>query len=296
MECQKVEIASVETNHLNGFSAAADPFNLKELSPVGPVVENLENNSDKESSVQSDIPTLLQVFKNVYDQRIASIENNADFDRNRKNEEKVTVLEQYIQHVLEQNDTFVSTMLELETEAQQRVKQMEKRLKSSAKTTMEAVINVHECEKEMRRLVEERLYIESLYNDAQQHLSTCKEENSFLRDQNCNLSHDVQALLHIIHHARSTGHWEMSCVTFCEVTPEQVFGPVQSISNVYVSESPQSEYDSVEGAKKGLSSDISSQETTDSNTSSPYMVHPVRVPFSDANSNCHSCSDGSHTE
>ncbi|CAL1298664.1 unnamed protein product [Larinioides sclopetarius] len=232
MECQKVEIAPVETNHLNGFSAVADPFNLKELSPVGPVVENLENNSDKESSVQSDIPTLLQVFKNVYDRRIASIESNADFDRNRKNEEKVTVLEQYIQHVLEQNDTFVSTMLELETEAQQRVKQMEKRLKSSAKTTMEAVINVHECEKEMRRLVEERLYIESLYNDAQQHLSTCKEENSFLRDQNCNLSHDVQALLHIIHHARSTGHWEMSCVTFCEVTPEQVFGPVQSLSNV----------------------------------------------------------------
>ncbi|CAL1298665.1 unnamed protein product [Larinioides sclopetarius] len=64
----------------------------------------------------------------------------------------------------------------------------------------------------------------------------------------------------------------------------------------YVSESPQSEYDSVEGTKKGLSSDISSQETTDSNTSSPYMVHPVRVPFSDANSNCHSCSDSSHNE
>ncbi|KAF8784974.1 hypothetical protein HNY73_010577 [Argiope bruennichi] len=224
MECQKIDIASVETNHLNGFSAVADPFSLKELSPVGPVVENLENKSDKETSVQSDIPTLLQVFKNVYDQRIASIENNADFDRNRKNEEKVTVLEQYIQHVLEQNDTFVSTMLELETEAQQRVKQMEKRLKSSAKTTM------------------------------------------------------------------------MSCVTFCEVTPEQVFGPVQSISNVYVSESPQSENDSAEGTKKGLSSDISSQENTDSNTSSPYMVHPVRAPLSNANSNCHSCSEGSCIE
>lgn len=43
----------------------------------------------------------------------------------------------------------------------------------------------------------------------QQHLSSLKVENSFLRDQNCNLNHDVQALLHVIHHARSTGHWEV---------------------------------------------------------------------------------------
>ncbi|GFW21557.1 uncharacterized protein TNCV_4280741 [Trichonephila clavipes] len=113
-------------------------------------------------------------------------------------------------------------MLELEGEAQQRVKQMEKRLKSSAKTTMEAVINVHECEKEMRRLVEERLYVESLYNESQQHISTLKEENSFLRDQNCNLSHDVQALLHIIHHARSTGHWELQITDICDFSDVMV--------------------------------------------------------------------------
>lgn len=43
----------------------------------------------------------------------------------------------------------------------------------------------------------------------QQHVSSIKVENSFLRDQNCNLNHDIQALLHVIHHARSTGHWEV---------------------------------------------------------------------------------------
>ncbi|GFT76525.1 uncharacterized protein NPIL_534721 [Nephila pilipes] len=296
MDCQKIEITPVEANHLNGFSAFTDSHSFKEVSPVGPVVENVEDNIDKVFSVQSDIPTLVQVFKSVYDQRLASIENNADLDRNEKNEEKIAVLQQYLQHLQEQNDTFVSTMLELEGEAQQRVKQMEKRLKSSARTTMEAVINVHECEKEMRRLVEERLYIESLYNDSQQHLSTFKEENGFLRDQNCNLSHDVQALLHIINHARSTGHWEMNCVTFCEVTPEQVFGPVQSISNLYTSEPLQLDFETFENEKKILGSDISSQEATDSSMSSPYTIHPARGQLSDANLNGHSHRNDSHNE
>lgn len=44
----------------------------------------------------------------------------------------------------------------------------------------------------------------------QQHVSSIKVENSFLRDQNCNLNHDIQALLHVIQHARSTGHWEVN--------------------------------------------------------------------------------------
>lgn len=48
----------------------------------------------------------------------------------------------------------------------------------------------------------------------QQHLSSLKVENSFLRDQNCNLNHDIQALLHVIHHARSTGHWEVYMLHF----------------------------------------------------------------------------------
>ncbi|GFY56214.1 uncharacterized protein TNIN_51301 [Trichonephila inaurata madagascariensis] len=296
MDCQKIDTTPVEANHLNGFLPFTDSLSFKEVSPVGPVVEDVEDDTDKEFSVQSDIPTLVQVFKNVYDQRLASIENNVDLDRNKKNEEKIAILQQYLQHLQEQNDTFVSTMLELEGEAQQRVKQMEKRLKSSAKTTMEAVINVHECEKEMRRLVEERLYVESLYNDSQQHISALKEENSFLRDQNCNLSHDVQALLHIIHHARSTGHWEMNCVTFCEVTPEQVFGPVQSISNLYTSEPLQLDFETFESEKKTLGSDISSQEATDSNMSSPCTIHPVKDQLNDENLNHHSHRSGSNKE
>ncbi|GFW21554.1 ATP-dependent DNA helicase [Trichonephila clavipes] len=75
-----------EANHLNGFLPFTDSLSFKEVSPVGPVVENVEDDTDKEFSVQSDIPTLVQVFKNVYDQRLASIEKNVDLDRNKKNE------------------------------------------------------------------------------------------------------------------------------------------------------------------------------------------------------------------
>lgn len=46
----------------------------------------------------------------------------------------------------------------------------------------------------------------------QEHLSSMKAENNFLRDQNGNLNHDIQALLHVIHHARSTGHWEVEAL------------------------------------------------------------------------------------
>ncbi|XP_015909477.1 uncharacterized protein [Parasteatoda tepidariorum] len=160
-------------------------------------------------------------------------------------------------------------MIELEKEAQQRVKQMEKRLKNSAKTTMEAVINMHEYEKEIKRLVEERIYIESVYKDSQQHLTALKVENGFLRDQNSNLNHDVQALLHVIHHARSTGHWEMDCVTFCEVTPEQVFGPVQSISHNDGTDTDSQLYNR-DSKKMSTNSDIFSQDTASIYTSSPH--------------------------
>lgn len=51
-------------------------------------------------------------------------------------QEKLYILQSYLQQVEEQNEFLASTMTELEKEAQKRVKQMEKRLKSSAKTTM----------------------------------------------------------------------------------------------------------------------------------------------------------------
>ncbi|GIX95501.1 uncharacterized protein CEXT_802341 [Caerostris extrusa] len=87
MEHEDKQIASVETSHLNGFSDS-DAHDIKDLSPIGPVVESIETNSNKESVVQSDMPMLLQVFKNAYDQRLASINNNPDLDQNKKMRKK----------------------------------------------------------------------------------------------------------------------------------------------------------------------------------------------------------------
>ncbi|KAG8196251.1 hypothetical protein JTE90_023807 [Oedothorax gibbosus] len=237
-----METTSYEKNHSNGHPTT--PEVIEHLSSPIPVFNTMDffvRNSIK-SHVNSDVSVLSQAFKDCYQQQIEAIENDKNLDENEKNKEKLTVLLKHNKELQDQNDTFVSTLLELEREAQLRVQQMERRLKSSAKTTMEAVININDCAKEMQKIVEERVYVESLYNDMQQHVSNIKDENSFLRDQNYNLHHDIQALLQIIQHARCTGHWEMNCVTFCEVTPEQVFGPVQSISNLCTADSPQLEH------------------------------------------------------
>ncbi|XP_035219639.1 uncharacterized protein LOC118192737 isoform X2 [Stegodyphus dumicola] len=255
-------------NGINEILKSASSENLENDKTEIACLQNFTSDDANDTYMQSEISALVEIFRNVTQQRILDVENSK-LDLSKKNEEKLKILETYLDQLHEQNEILVSTMVELEKEAEQRVRQMEKRLKSSAKSTMEAVINVHECEKEMRRLVEERLYIESLFNNMQHEFSSIKEENSILRDQNCNLNHDVQALLHVIHHARSTGHWEMNCVTFCEVTPEQVFGPVQSISHVNSSHSPQSDTHLAEKEKKTANSAVSSQEILNSSTSTP---------------------------
>lgn len=86
---------------------------------------------------------------------------------------------------------------------------MESRLRKSAKATKEVVLHLHDYEEHFRDLVIEKTQMESAMEDLTQQRSTLKVENGFLRDQNANLRHDLHALLHIMHQARSTGHWEV---------------------------------------------------------------------------------------
>ncbi|XP_054709031.1 uncharacterized protein LOC129218733 [Uloborus diversus] len=260
-----------------------------EISPLNGLasVSNTELSAIKDDSsccaetkeslvVQSETHALFQIFSDIHQQRMIDIDKNESFDLNRKNEEKLTILQSYVDQLQEQNFVLISTLSELEKEMHQRVKQMEKRLKSSAKTTMEAVINISDCEKEITRIVEERLCIESLFGNLAQHFSSIKMENTYLRDQNLNLKHDVQALLHVIHHARSSGHWEMDCITFCEVTPEQVFGPVQSLSKMQLTDFPKKEFYTSNNGGKIVSANISTPEVLSSTSSSPRIRHLCR--------------------
>ncbi|KFM64255.1 hypothetical protein X975_15720, partial [Stegodyphus mimosarum] len=142
-------------NGINEISKSASSENLENDNPEIDCLQNVTSDDANDTYMQSEISTLVEIFRNVTQQRILDVENSK-LDLSKKNEEKLKILETYLDQLHEQNGILVSAMVELEKEAEQRVRQMEKRLKSSAKSTMEAVINVHECEKEMRRLVEER--------------------------------------------------------------------------------------------------------------------------------------------
>lgn len=218
-----VEKCRLNSNSLNN----SDGFSLEDQS-ISSV-----SHTDAMFNKSMDIADIKNSFMEVYRKRINDVECSTVLNKEEQNEKMLHILKTYVGHLEEQNDVLISTVVELEKETQQRVKQMEKRLKTTAKSTMEAVINIHECEELIRSLVTQRLHIESVLYNVQKQVSLLKVENNFLRDQNFNLNHDIQALLHIIHRARSTGNWEMDCMMFCEVTPEQVFGPIQSMSPLY---------------------------------------------------------------
>ncbi|XP_067118649.1 putative leucine-rich repeat-containing protein DDB_G0290503 isoform X2 [Centruroides vittatus] len=186
------------------------------------------------SSLQStlgdvnDVSYLLKALSSSY-KRLFQMDED-DYQDKRKFEIKLKTIQKCFEYLIEQNELLVTTILELEKEASKRVIQMENRLHKSAKSTMETVIHIRECEEEMRRLVAERLHVESVFEDLQHQFTSLKIENGYLREQNANLHHDINGLLHIIQQARSTGNWELDSMTFCEVTPEQVFGPIYSVS------------------------------------------------------------------
>lgn len=220
-------------NHIGKCRLNSNSLNNSDgFSPEDQSISSISH-TDAMYHKSMDITDIKNSFMEVYRMRMSEVECSTVLNKEEQNEKMLHILKAYIGQLEEQNDVLMSTVIELEKETQQRVKQMEKRLKSTAKSTMEAVINLHECEELIRSLVTQRLHIESVLYNVQKQVSLLKVENNFLRDQNFNLNHDIQALLHIIHRARSTGNWEMDCMMFCEVTPEQVFGPIQSMSPMY---------------------------------------------------------------
>lgn len=195
------------------------------------IEENHINSSFQNTlSDDNDVSNILKALSSSY-KRLFHIDD-AEFHDKRKFEIKLKTIQKCFEHLIEQNELLVTTILELEKEASKRVIQMENRLHKSAKSTMETVLHIQECEEEMRRLVTERLHVESVFEDLQHQFTSLKIENGFLKEQNANLHHDINGLLHIIQQARSTGNWEIDSMTFCEVTPEQVFGPIYSVSEI----------------------------------------------------------------
>ncbi|XP_037503340.1 uncharacterized protein LOC119378193 isoform X2 [Rhipicephalus sanguineus] len=132
--------------------------------------------------------------------------------------------------LLDQNQQLVCCLAELEREAVKRTVQMQKRLQSTANTTRETVHKMSEWGEEIQTIISKKHLAEEAALESKYMVADLQKENRQLRNYNDNLYSDVQSLLSIINVARTTGNWEMDCVTFCVISPEEVYGPICHLS------------------------------------------------------------------
>ncbi|CAN7991335.1 unnamed protein product [Ixodes hexagonus] len=170
----------------------------------------------------------LENFMQAYKERVnkelaAAVSTRDDIEALKETNMVLTVL---TKQLLEQNDVLVSSLMDVAREGECRVVQMQKRLRESAQATKDVVLTMSDWGEEIRDLIIGKCQAENLIHEAEISLLALRNENQCLKDYNENLWHDLQSLLHIIREARTSGHWEMGLVTFCEISPEDVFGPI----------------------------------------------------------------------
>lgn len=140
-------------------------------------------------------------------------------------------LKAIIKYLLEQNQLLLKCLADIGIEAEKRADLLQQRLRESAATTRDAVHRMSDCGEVLLDLVNQKYLAEQAVFAARCLVEGISEENNRLKIRNENLDHDLQSLLSIIRVARSTGNWEMDCVTFCDLSPEDVYGTICPMSS-----------------------------------------------------------------
>ena len=107
----------------------------------------------------------------------------------------------------------------------------------------EVVLALNKYEKEIKTIVNTRVSaIEAadLIEELNCHICAVEIENNYLREQNDNLKHDLSNLIELIkrriadqNRSNDDNHRSESekCLTFCDVDPEDIFGPIEAITS-----------------------------------------------------------------
>lgn len=198
--------------------------------------------SSSVAAVGSPRPLSEDVFLEEWMMYCHSLNKELDTERKGKSDvenlrETNKVLRLLISQLVEQNKVLISSLLEVEREAEQRTIQMQKRLRTSAQTTKDVVLSMSDWGQEIRELIIRKCQAENMVHEMEANASVLRVENQFLKDYNASLCHDIQSLLNIIKEARRSGHWEMDFVAFCEITPEDIYGPIHSMSTKDIQDS-----------------------------------------------------------
>ena len=144
-------------------------------------------------------------------------------------------MELYVNELLEQNELLMKTIIELEKKEKNRCVEMEKRLALSANRTEEVVLALNEYEMDIKKIINERIsQIEAsdIIDELNSHLMAVNVENNYLREQNDNLKHDLDNLIELMKRKMgddSSQDTKTECLTFCDVDPEDIFGPIEAI-------------------------------------------------------------------
>jgi septal ring factor EnvC (AmiA/AmiB activator) len=147
-------------------------------------------------------------------------------------------METTIEELLDQNELLITTVNELQKEAKNRCLEMDKRLSLSATKTSEVVLALNKYEKDIKKIVDDRITsIEAsdIIDELNAHIVAINIENNYLREQNDNLKHDLSNLIEMMkqkigqNDQNLNNHKSQTCLTFCDVDPEDIFGPIEAI-------------------------------------------------------------------
>lgn len=105
------------------------------------------------------------------------------------------------------------------------------------------VLALNKYEKDIKSIVNNRvstIEASTLIEELNCHISAVEIENNYLREQNDNLKHDLNNLIELIKRriaeqnqtSDELGRRNDSekCLTFCDVDPEDIFGPIEAIT------------------------------------------------------------------
>ncbi|XP_070386974.1 uncharacterized protein [Dermacentor albipictus] len=179
--------------------------------------------------VPSRLLTLMANFRTEIDVQLSKDVEEGRHPRS--TEESFKSMQVIIEVLLDQNEQLVTCLAELENEAEKRTLQMQRRLHSTADVTRETVYRMSEWGEEIQSIISKRHLAEKTLAASERTVAELQKENNQLRSCNDNLFSDIQSLLSIINEARTTGNWEMDCVTFCVISPEEVYGPICRLSS-----------------------------------------------------------------
>ena len=149
--------------------------------------------------------------------------------------------------------------------------------------TEEVVLALNKYEKDIKSIVNNRvtsIEASDLIEELNCHISAVEIENNYLREQNDNLKHDLNNLIELIKRRIaeqnqtnddfSRRNDSEKCLTFCDVDPEDIFGPIEAITTTNgccVDESVQ-----VQMEDNGLASDRSLSRCSSASNPNKYIV------------------------